>query len=182
MVKSRKANRKNRRRYSGGGQGSGYGPGGALNPGLPNGLMVNRSYDSCISALRPGQIYYSNTGGLPGSGIMSGGRYTNTLTESIAGFPQIDKIPCSPNPTNPLNQRGGVGLMAAKDMGVYEAPTARYTQVPSQWTGSTGAPILLNQPLNPTAWSRACTQTAGRRNYRKSRKNRKSRKDRKNRK
>uniref|UniRef100_A0A6C0ANW0 Uncharacterized protein n=1 Tax=viral metagenome TaxID=1070528 RepID=A0A6C0ANW0_9ZZZZ len=166
MVKSRKILRR-KGKHSGGGQGSGWEPGGSLNPGLANGLMANRSYDSCMSASRPGQMSYSATGGLPGmtglSGLMSGGAYTNNLSSPIAGFAQIDKVGCTPNHVSPLNQHGGVGLAAAKDMGVYEAPTARYTTEPSQWAGSTGAPILLNRPLDASAWSKSCTQTAGRR-------------------
>jgi hypothetical protein len=180
MVGKSRKNRRNVKR--GGGQGSGWEPGGPLNPGSPNGLMVNKVYDACVSATRPGQLSYSNAGGLPGSGIMRGGRYENDLTQSIAGFPVINKLPCTPNHVNPLNQRGGVGLAAAKDMGVYEAPTARYATGPSQWVGSTGAPILLNQPLNTTAWSKACTQVAGRRRGKKNRKNKKTCRSRKNRK
>ena len=94
---------------------------------------------------------------------MRGGAYTNNLSQNYNGFAQIDKINCTPNHINPLNQRGGVGVAAAKDMGVYEAHTARYTSEPSQWSGSTGAPILLNRALDGAAWSKACTQTAGRR-------------------
>jgi len=180
MAKSRKMNRKNRRRHSGGAQGSGYEPGGALNPGLANGLMVNRSYDACMSSPRPGQISFSSSGGLPG---MRGGRYTNNLTQNYAGFAQIDKVGCTPNHINPYNkQSGGVGLAAAKDMGVYEAPTARYTTQPSLFSNSVGAPILLNKPLDTVAWSKACTQTAGRRRGLKGKKTKsKSRKSRKTR-
>lgn len=161
MAKSRKQMR-NRR---GGGQGSGYEPGGSLNPGAGNGLMVNRTYDACMTSSRPGQMAFAPSGGLPG---MRGGAYTNNLSSGIAGFAQIDKIPCTPNHVSPLNQHGGVGLAAAKDMGVYEAHTARYTSAPSQWTGSTGAPVLLNQGLSGSAWSKSCSQTAGsRRKYKK---------------
>lgn len=148
------------RKHRGGGQGAGYEPGGQLNPGAANGLMVNRSYDSCMSASRPGQLGFAPSGGLPG---MKGGSYTTSLTGPIAGLAEYNKVACIPNHTNPLNQRGGVGLASAKDMGVYEAHTARYTTAPSQWAGSTGAPVLLNQGLSGTAWSKACTQTAGRR-------------------
>ena len=170
MAKSRKMNRKNRRQHSGGAQGSGYEPGGALNPGLANGLMVNRSYDACMSSPRPGQISFSSSGGLPG---MRGGRYTNNLTQNYAGFAQIDKVGCTPNHINPYNkQSGGVGIAAAKDMGVYEAPTARYTTQPSLFSNSVGAPILLNKPLDTVAWSKACTQTAGRRRGSKAKKHR----------
>ena len=160
---SKKHSRKMRTRKHRGGAGSGVEPGGALNPGAGNGLMVNRSYDSCMSASRPGQIGFSSSGGLPG---MKGGRYTNNLSSPIAGFAQVDKVGCSPNPVNPLNQHGGVGLVSAKDMGVYEAHYARYTTQPSQWTGSTGAPILLNKALDGTAWSKSCSQTAGSRRRR----------------
>lgn len=148
------------RKHRGGGAASGYEPGGALNPGSGNGLMVSRPYDACMSSSRPGQMSYSSTGGLPG---MRGGRYTTSLEGPIAGLAEYNKVGCTPNHTNPLNQRGGVGLASAKDMGVYEAHTARYTTAPSQWTGSTGAPVLLNQPLSGSMWSKSCTQTAGRR-------------------
>jgi hypothetical protein len=177
MPNRNRKSRKNNRRHSGGGQGSGWTPGGPLLPGVQSYAQVNQTYDACVSAPRPGQISYSSAGGLPG---MSGGAYTNNLAAGpLAGFAQIDKIPCSPNYVNPQNavgthqafvypqteglpaQKGGVGLQSAQDMGVYEAPTARYTHVPSQWTGSTGAPVLLNQALNPTQWSKACTTTAG---------------------
>jgi hypothetical protein len=174
MAKSRKMNRKNRRRHSGGGQGSGYEPGGALNPGSANGLMVNRSYDACMTSSRPGQLAFAPSGGLPG---MKGGRYTNNLTQNYAGFAQIDKVGCTPNHVNPYNkQSGGVGLAAAKDMGVYEAHTARYTTQPSLFSNSVGAPILLNKPLDSVAWSKACTQTAGRRRGRKGSKGSKGKK------
>jgi hypothetical protein len=55
-------------------------------------------------------------------------------------------------------------------MGVYEAHSARYTTQPSDFVGSTGAPILLNRPLDGAAWSKACTQTAGRRRVHKNKK------------
>ena len=97
---------------------------------------------------------------------MRGGRYTTSLGGPIAGLAEYNKVACTPNHVNPLNQRGGVGLMAAKDMGVYEAHTARYTTQPSQWAGSTGAPVLLNKGLDGSAWSRSCSQTAGSRRRR----------------
>lgn len=159
------------RKHRGGGRG--YEPGGALNPGAANGLMVSRSYDSCMSSSRPGQIGFSATGGLPG---MKGGRYTTSLEGPIAGLAEYNKVGCTPNHVNPLNQRGGVGLIGSKDMGVYEAHSARYTTQPSQWTGSTGAPILLNKGLDGTAWSKSCTQTAGRRRGSKGKKHSRSKK------
>jgi hypothetical protein len=163
-------------------------------PGIQSDAQINKTYDACVSAPRPGQIAFSNTGGLPG---MSGGAYTNNLSNTIAGFAQIDKIACTPNYVNPQNQvgthqafvypqveglpqasaqKGGVGLQAAADMGVYEAPTARYSQAASLWTNSVGAPVLLNQALDARQWSKACTATAGgaRRSNRRSRSNRKT--------
>ena len=77
-----------------------------------------------------------------------------------------------------INQKGGVGTLSAKDMGVYEAHTARYTTGPSQWAGSTGAPVLLNKPLDGVAWSKSCSQTAGRR-HRRGKKAKKTRRHRK---
>ena len=94
---------------------------------------------------------------------MKGGRYTTSLEGPIAGLAEYNKLPCTPNHINPYNQKGGVGLASAKDMGVYEAPTARYTSEPSLFRDSVGAPILLNKALDATAWSKSCTQTAGRR-------------------
>jgi len=180
MVKrqhSKRANKTRRmRKHRGGAQGAGYEPGGALNPSLANGIMVNRGYDACGSTTRPGQMGFSATGGLPG---MKGGAYTNNLSQSYGGFAQIDKVGCTPNHVNPLNQRGGVGLIGANQAGVYEAHTARYTTAPSQWAGSTGAPMLLNPPLNGVAWSKACTQTAGSRKSKRSKKSKASRKSKK---
>jgi hypothetical protein len=173
---SKKHSRRARtRKHRGGGGGSGYEPGGQLNPGAGNGLMVNRSYDACMSAARPGQIGFAATGGLPG---MKGGRYTTSLTGPIAGLAEYNKLPCTPNHVNPMNQKGGVGTLSAKDMGVYEAHTARYTTGPSQWVGSTGAPVLLNKPLDGVAWSKSCSQTAGRR-HRRGKKAKKTRRHRK---
>lgn len=182
-------NVKRTRKHSGGGQGSGYEPGAALVPGMQLDAQVVKPYDNCMTVGRPGQMAFSTMGGLPG---MRGGSYTNNLVSGIAGFSQIDKVACQPNPTNPLNQRGGVGLQSAQDMGVYEASTARYTHAPSSFTDSVGAPILLNQPLDAKMWSRACTQTAGglrkrqqkgtSQKSRKSKKSKKSRKSRKSRK
>ena len=173
----RRGNARRRLMY-GGGQGAGWTIGPAVAPGAPY-AQTNQPYDACLQAPRPGAISYSDQGGLPGmspSPVMKGGRYTNNLAAGdIGGFAQIDKVPCEPNWKNPLNQAGGGsgGLHNASDMGVYEAPTARYTHSPSQWTSSVGAPVLLNVPMDAKLWSKACTQTGGKR--RKGRKGRKSR-------
>ena len=155
-----------------GGAGSGYEPDGRLAAEAPY-AMVNKAYDGCAAVTRPGAMGFSSSGGLPG---MRGGAYTNNLASPIAGFAQIDKVGCQANAFNPLNQRGGAALVGASDMGVYEAQGARYTSAPSQWTGSTGAPVLLNPALDTKMWSRACTQTGGRKkSAKKSRKSKKSR-------
>lgn len=267
----RKGRRASRRNMVGGGQGAGWTIGPAVAPEAPY-AATNQPYDACLSAPRPGQIAYSDQGGLPGmgapvmkgggmnmptmmkdafmqkpptppqpmkggamsnvppgpimkegfmerpvmpmmlseitpqsggacpsgcanpangdldkipfQGVQSGGRYTfNLEAGDMQGFAQVDKIPCEPNWKNPLNPQSGGGsggLANASDMGVYEAPTARYTQSPSQWTDSVGAPVLLNVPLDAKMWSRACTQTGGKRKGRKNmRKNRKTRRNRK---
>ena len=178
-------NRKNKKQ-SGGGAGSGWTMGGPLVAGLASDAMVNKSYDACLSAARPGQIAFSQAGGLPGmgSGVMKGGAYTNNLTPpgGIAGFAQIDRDTshCMPNHVNPMNnglikQSGGAavgiggGSIAASATPILEEHTARYTTAPSQWTSSVGAPVLLNQPLNGLAWSKACTQTGGKRRKNKNR-------------
>ena len=161
---SRKTRTRRVRKHRGGGQGAGHEPGGPLNPGSGNGLMVNRSYDSCMSASRPGQIGFAPSGGLPG---MKGGRYTTNLQGPIAGLAEFNKVGCTPNHVNPYNkQAGGVGLIGSKDMGVYEAHSARYTTEPSLFKDSVGAPILLNKALDGTAWSKSCSQTAGSRKRR----------------
>jgi len=219
--RSSRKNRTNRyrRKHTGGAAGSGWAPGGPLLPGTQLDAQVNTTYDACLSAPRPGQIAFSAAGGLPG---MRGGAYTNNLSNTLAGFPIIDKVGCTSNYVNPQNQgyasttnyadpskyinplnlgrpphmgggpltgggscgrsnfaqAGGVGLQSAKDMGVYEAPTARYTQMGSEWKNSVGAPVLLNQPINSTLWSKACNPTGGRRN--RSRRNRRNRSRRNN--
>ena len=188
MAKSqrKKATRRSKHR---GGAGSGWTMGGPLVPGLASDATVRQSYDACLSASRPGQISFSQAGGLPG---MKGGAYTNNLSTPIAGFAQIDRDPshCNPNHSNPLNngriQGGGAavgpggGSLLASAAPILEEHTARYTTAPSQWVGSTGAPVLLSQPLDGKMWSKACAQTGGKRKN-KSRKNKnKKNKSRKN--
>ena len=169
------------RKMRGGAAGSGWTLGPSLG-GVALGSQVNQQYDACLSAARPGQMAFAQAGGLPG---MKGGAYTSNLTSPIAGFAQIDRDTshCNPNHVNPMNtgmiQSGGAavgpggGSIAASASPILEEHTARYTTAPSQWTGSTGAPVLLNQPLNGQMWSKACTQTAGSRRRRGSKKGKK---------
>ena len=175
----------------GGAQGFGYGFAGALVPGVQMDAQMRVPYDSCMTVDRPGQQAFSNLGGLPGmkggavygkttSGgavygkTTSGGRYSvDVASPMVPGLAEITKTPCEPSLThfNPLNkhftQAGGVGLTGSADSPILSEGTARYTTAPSGWVGGTGAPVLLNQALDQTAWSKACTQTAGRRTMKK---------------
>jgi hypothetical protein len=190
-----RSERKNRNRRSqrnrimyGGGQGSGWTMGGPLVPGLASDAMVRQTYDACLGASRPGQIPFSMGGGLPGMSGQRGGAYTTSLEGPIAGMAEYhrDASHCLPNHSNPMNtgllQRGGGTSisLAASASPILEQHNARYTTAPSQWTGSTGAPILLNQPLNGVAWSKACTQTGGRRRRNKNRNKKNKNRSRKN--
>ena len=199
--KNRNRNRKNKNRrnkkQSGGGGGSGWTMGGPLLPGAGTSDTVNQKYDACMSAARPGQMSFSMASGLPyggvaSNGVMKGGAYTMNVASNIGGMAQVDRDPshCNPNHVNPMNtgfikQSGGAavgvggGSIAASATPILEEHTARYTTAPSQWTGSTGAPVLLNQPLNGQMWSKACTQTGGRKRRHRHRKGRKTRRARK---
>lgn len=152
-----------------GGAGSGWEPDGRLSSAAPY-AMVHKAYDGCMAATRPGAISFSASGGLPG---MRGGAYTNNLASPIAGFAQIDRDTshCS------SGQKGG-----ASDMGILQESTARYSMAPSDFKNSVGAPMLLSQPLNQVAWSKACTSTGGARRSRRRRHTKKSKKSRKHRK
>uniref|UniRef100_A0A6C0K7X5 Uncharacterized protein n=1 Tax=viral metagenome TaxID=1070528 RepID=A0A6C0K7X5_9ZZZZ len=178
--RSKSAKPSHTRKMRGGGAGSGWTLGSSVG-GVALGSQVNQQYDACLSSARPGQMAFSQAGGLPG---MKGGAYTNNLTSPIAGFAQIDRDTshCNPNHVNLMNtgmikQSGGAavgpggGSIAASASPILEEHTARYTTAPSQWTGSTGAPVLLNQPLNGQMWSKACTQTGGKRKNKNKNKN-----------
>ena len=125
-----------------------------------------------------------------------GGRYSFDLTPLApatpwaGGIPQAVRIPCEGSIPNPLNpgphtpstqppiQSGGVG---GPDSAFYAAPTAGYTNMPSSWVGSTGAPSLLQQPYDARTINPACLKTGGgMKRKSKSRKSRKTRKSRKN--
>jgi len=156
------------RMHRGGGGGSGWEPDGRLSAAAPY-AMVNKVYDGCMAVTRPGAMGFSTMGGLPG---MRGGAYTNNLSSPIAGFAQIDRD------TSHCSQRGGAGLLSSSAAPVLQESTARYTTAPSDFKDSVGAPMLLNQPLNQVAWSKACTSTGGGLFRKKSAKNRKSKKSR----
>ena len=189
------------RRHRGGGLGNGYTLAPPIMAGVDNGPGVTPT-SSCMAAARPGMIPTPQTGlGLPGMGgggkrhrsrrsrrrRQRGGRYSFDLSSSTtfggtpwgSGIPQVVSIPCESSRPNPLNvQMGGVGGI---DSAFYSAPTAGYTNTPSTWVGSTGAPSQLQTPYDARILNPSCMKTGGGRKGRKaSRKSRKaSRKGRK---
>jgi len=107
-----------------------------------------------------------------------GGRYSFDLGPASqiaagppwgAGIPQVMSIPCESARHNPLNlQAGGVGGV---DSAFYIAPTAGYTNNPSSWVASTGAPVQIQTPYDARAMNPACLKTGGaRRGTRRGRK------------
>jgi hypothetical protein len=126
---------------------------------------------------------------------MRGGRYTMALdgTEFSALGPRggmmatAERIPCESGvpphvsqtaPTQPAVAMSGGALQLAPTPFLQEQ-TAGYSQGPSSFLDSVGAPILLNNPVGGRMGVPACAQTGGRRKQRKSRKQRKQRKQRK---
>ena len=96
-----------------------------------------------------------------------GGRYSFDLSSSStfggtpwgSGIPQVMSIPCESARPNPLNvQLGGVGGV---DSAFYAAPTAGYTNTPSTWVGTTGAPSMLQTPYDARTINPACLKTGG---------------------
>lgn len=190
------------RRYRGGGLGNGYTFGAPIVPNLDAGQTVVPQ-SSCMAEARPGYILnFGDAGGLPGMGgggkrrgrkgrkgtkrgrkmsrrKQRGGRYSFDLTSSstfggtpgTSGIPQVMSIPCESTRPNPLNQHGGVGGV---DSAFYSAPTAGYTNTPSTWVGSTGAPSMLQTPYDARTMNPACLTTGG--GKRRSRRNRKGKK------
>jgi hypothetical protein len=84
-----------------------------------------------------------------------------------------------------FNQGGGGSVVGspyvtlAGDTVAYYAPTAGYTNRPSDWVDSVGAPVLLQPPYAARAMNPACLTTGGGKKSRKQRKQRKQRKHRK---
>ena len=175
------------RRYRGGGLGQIFSsPGPMLVAGADTGISFTPQ-SSCMAEVRPG--YISNPGGgsgLPGMGggrrrrlrgskrrgsnrgskRQRGGRYGFDLSASStfggtpwgSGIPQVMSIPCESARSNPLNQQGGVGGV---DSAFYSAPTAGYSNTPSTWVGSTGAPSMLQTPYDARTLNPACMKTGG---------------------
>jgi len=178
------------RKLSGGGLGHTYTFGAPIVPNLDAGQTVVPQ-SSCMAVDRFGTIPTPTTGlGLPGmsggrrrgSKKQRGGRYSFDLSAPApgaaapwaGGIPPVMRIPCESSSTtaNPLNavQRGGVGGI---DSAFYAAPTAGYTNTPSTWVGSTGAPSLLQTPYDARTMNAACLKTGGGRR-RASRRNRRT--------
>jgi hypothetical protein len=91
-----------------------------------------------------------------------------------------DHVPCEATRHNPLNQAGGVG---GPDSMFYQAPTAGYTNVPSDRLGGASGtlydgrtPYLVQVPYEARTLNPACQTVGGgrRRNRKASRKSRKA--------
>lgn len=185
---TRRQRGKSRKMLRGGGLGQSYTFGAPIVNGLGNAQEVV-PMSSCLATTRPGTVPFPTTGlGLPGlSGggrsrrrrgrKQRGGRYSFDLSQQITpgapwagGIPQVVRIPCEGSTPNPLNpgphtpstqppiQRGGVGGV---DSAFYAAPTAGYSNQPSTWVGSTGAPSLIQTPYEARTFNPACLKTGG---------------------
>jgi hypothetical protein len=196
-------NRTTKKKLRGGGLGQSY----SFNPApLIRGVDTGISFQpesSCMASVRPGTIVggVGGAGGLPGMGggarrrrqrktrgprRQRGGRYSFDLGQNSligagppwgAGIPQVMSIPCESARSNPLNlQAGGVGGI---DSASYVAPTAGYTNNPSTWVASAGAPVMIQTPYQAGTMNSACLKTGGAR--RRSRNKRRARSYRKRR-
>jgi hypothetical protein len=176
---TRKGRKGSRKAMCGGNLGNIVTFGAPLTPEAPIGntsTVVPQS--SCLAENRFGMVDFPTTRlGLPGmSGgrRQRGGRYSFDLSqpEPVAaapwagGIPPVMRIPCESAVANPLNpvQMGGVGGI---DSAFYAAPTAGYTNVPSSWVGTTGAPSLLQTPYDARTMNPACLKTGGGKRRRK---------------
>jgi len=176
----------------GGGLGQSYTMGTPITPGVDTGLSWTPQ-SSCMAETRPGYLTggVGGAGGLPGMGggrrrrrtratrgkrarKQRGGRYTFDLQSSAtfggtpytSGIPQVAPLACEAARTNPLNpvQSGGVGGV---DSAFYSAPTAGYSNNPSTWVGTTGAPSMLQTPYEARTMTPACLKTGGGRSRRR---------------
>jgi hypothetical protein len=184
------------KKQQGGNLGHSYTFGAPIVPGLGNAAEVIPQ-SSCMATSRFGMIPTPQTGlGLPGmsggfrkgkgkgkkSRKQRGGRYSFDLANPVpggaapwaGGIPQVMRIPCESAVANPMNPRQLGG--APGDVAFYAAPTAGYTNTPSTWLGSTGAPSMLQTPYDARSMPPVCTKTGGglrkkasRRKYKKKR-------------
>jgi hypothetical protein len=187
-------NRLNRvcsRNQMGGNIGQGYTIGAAVAPGAP-GDALRVTYPSCDGGVRPGMLSSVAETGLPGlgGGMFGGKRRRRGSKRSQRGAGYGFSAPSSTD----LGSQGGLAGISrtACEMGVgayrsptistlpevamkmsggsapfpmaLEVPTAGYSQGPSPWVGSTGAPVELAIPVAGRAGpSAACMQTGGKR-------------------
>jgi hypothetical protein len=121
----------------------------------------------CVSAAKSDTLGYTGPAGLPG--LQNGGRYGFDLSQPLgggtpfsSGIPQVVSIPCEASTTR---QEGG-------GEEVYYAPTAGYESKASGWVGSTGAPVMIQQPYDAGAMNPACLKTGGARTKRRGTKRR----------
>ena len=202
-------NRLNRvcsRNQMGGNIGQGYTIGAAVAPGAP-GDALRVTYPSCDGGVRPGMLGSVAETGLPGlGGGMFGGKRRRGSKRSQRGAGYGFSAPSSTD----LGSQGGLAGISrtACEMGVgayrsptistlpevamkmsggsapfpmaLEVPTAGYSQGPSPWVGSTGAPVELAIPVAGRAGpSAACMQTGGKRRSARSSRKRSARSSRK---
>jgi hypothetical protein len=100
-----------------------------------------------------------------GSKRQRGGRYTvepspygNSASTGPNVFAPVSKLGCE-------FQGGGGGA----DLAAYSAPTAGFSNQPSSWVASTGAPVLIQAPYDARTMNQACLKTGGGRRRRSSR-------------
>jgi hypothetical protein len=149
-------------------------------PILGNNAATVYTGSSCLAQARP-MVSPPSFGGLPGMAgggrrrKQRGGRYSFDLSQQLTpaapwagGIPQVQRIPPEAAIHNPLNpvQMGGVGGV---DSSFYAAPTAGYSNMPSTWVGSTGAPSLLQTPYAASTTPPVCFKTGGGRRKKMSR-------------
>ena len=90
-----------------------------------------------------------------------------------ATYPPVQRIPCEGSTPNPMNpgphtpstqpaiQRGGAQLSLGGDNLAYYAPTAGYSNDPSTWKDSVGAPVQIQTPFGARSMNPACMTTGG---------------------
>ncbi len=166
-----------------GGAGNAYSFGAPIVPGVDAGNEVLRM-SSCQATPKGYEVSLPAKLGLPGFAgggrrrrglrrkmrmtrrrTQRGGRYSFDLSYQPApaapwagGIPNVVAIPCEAARSNPLNpplmRGGGLDLR-------YIAPTAGYGNQPSSWTGSTGAPVMVQTPYEARTLNPACLKTGG---------------------
>jgi hypothetical protein len=183
MVKRR--NTRRNRKTSGGGWGF---TGAASVPGQVNNPLVYSGIGDCRATQPPGFVTPGRAVGLPGmyggsrrNRKQNGGRYGFNMADmaSVAPngsawwagtYPPVQRLACEGSTPNPMNpgphtpstqpplQRGGA-LSLGGDNLAYYAPTAGYSNDPSTWKDSVGAPVQIQTPFNARSMNPACLTT-----------------------